>query len=219
MISARKYGETVAERHSKNDYIDAAMDIVLRDGFDALTAKSLGERMGVDPSAMYRQFQNKDALLVAIFDRLADNFASDLPASNTPRGQIERQVFIVRNFFIQFPDLAVILSQATTIPHATLAAAEQIIDALKQMGYQGRELVVAYQAIESMVIGTAVFETSGTPHHWEIRNTRYRTMGYDAFREAAFGADAVEAIANDSFVLKFSSLLDTLERNAPKRVD
>jgi len=205
----------MAERHTKDDYIDAAMEIVLNQGFEALTAKSLGEAMGVDPSAMYRQFVNKDALLVAIFDRLADDFASDLPGAQTPRGRIEQQVFVVRNFFLKFPDLAGILSQATTIPHATLAAAEEIIDALKQLGYQGHHLVVAYQAIESMVIGTTVFETSGTPHHWDIRNTRYRTMGYDAFREAAHGPEAVQAIAMEAFALKFASLLDALERNAP----
>ena len=205
----------MTERHSKSDYVDAALEIVLNHGFDALTAKSLGDQMGLDPSAMYRQFQNKDALMVAIFDRLADDFSSDMPLATSPRGQIERQVLIVRNFFTKFPELVVVLSQATSIPHATLAAAEQIIDALKQLGYEGRGLVVAYQALESIVIGTSVFETSGSPHHWEIRNTRYRTMGYDAFREVAQGADAIESIANDAFALEFSSLLDAIERNAP----
>ena len=205
----------MAERHSKDEYINAAMDIVLNEGFHALTAKSLGDHMGVDPSAMYRQFQNKDALLVAIFDRLANDFESDLPQASTPRGQIERQVSVVRNFFLQFPELAGILSQADTAPRATLAAAELILNALKELGYQGRELVVAYQAIEDIVVGTSVFETSGTPHHWDIRNNRYRMMGYDAFREAAQGADSVAAIANEAFSLAFDSLLDIIERNAP----
>ena len=89
----------MAEGHTKDDSIDAAMEIVLNQGFEALTAKSLGEAMGVDPSAMFRQFVHKDALLVAIFDCLADDFASDLPVAQTPRGRIERQVFVVRNFF------------------------------------------------------------------------------------------------------------------------
>ena len=52
----------MAERHTRDDSIDAAMEIVLNQGFEALTAKSLGEAMGVDLSAMFRQFVNKDAL-------------------------------------------------------------------------------------------------------------------------------------------------------------
>lgn len=205
----------MTERHSRDDYVNAAMRIVLNEGFEALTAKSLGEHMGVDPSAMYRQFHNKDALLVAIFDRLANDFETDLPQACTPRSQIERQVFVVRNFFLKFPDLAGILSQADTAPRAMLAAAEIILNALKELGYQGRELVVAYQAIENIVVGTSAFETSGSPHHWEIRNNRYRMMGYDAFREAAQGADSVATLANDAFNLGFISLLDLIERNAP----
>ncbi len=205
----------MAERHTKDDYIDAAMEIVLNQGFNALTAKSLGDHMGVDPSAMYRQFHNKDALLVAIFDRLANDFESDLPQATSPRGQIERQVFVVRNFFVKFPELAAILSQADTPPRATLAAAEQIVTSLKELGYQGRQLVTAYQSIEGLVVGTSVFETSGSPHHWAIRNDRYRMMGYDAFREVATGPDLVAAIANDSFKLAFLSLLDAIEFNAP----
>ena len=101
------------------------------------------------------------------------------------------------------------MSQANTIPHATLAAAEEIIDALKHLGYQGLDLVVAYQAIESMVIGTTVFETSSTPHYWKRRNTRHRTISYDAFRETT------QAIAMEAFAWEFASLLDALERNAP----
>jgi AcrR family transcriptional regulator len=205
----------VAERHSRDDYVNAAMRIVLNEGFEALTAKSLGEHMGVDPSAMYRQFHNKDALLVAIFDRLANDFETDLPQACTPRSQIERQVLVVRNFFLKFPDLAGILSQADTVPPATLAAAEIILNALKELGYQGRELVVAYQAIENIVVGTSAFETSGSPHHWDIRNSRYRMMGYDAFREVAQGADSVAALANEAFNLALNSILDHIERNAP----
>ena len=107
------------------------------------------------------------------------------------------------------------MSQATTLPHATLAAAEESIDALKHLGYQGLDLVVAYQAIESMVIGTTVFETSSTPHYWKRRNTRHRTISYDAFRETTQAPEAVQVIAMEVFAWEFASLLDALERNAP----
>ncbi len=50
--------------------VDRALELTDRDGAAALTMRRLGEELGVDPTAVYRHFRDKDDLVLACMDRL-----------------------------------------------------------------------------------------------------------------------------------------------------
>jgi AcrR family transcriptional regulator len=54
--------------------IDAALDVVDRDGIEALNLRDLARRLGVSPAAPYRHFADKEALVVAIVDEIVERF-------------------------------------------------------------------------------------------------------------------------------------------------
>lgn len=189
----------------KQDYVDAALEVVQQVGFAGLTAKSLGAHLGVDPSAMYRHFTNKDELVVAMFDRIAEQHQIDISEAE-PFARIRRHAQVVRNFFLAVPELASVLGNAPQMPRAMVGAATDIIEALREIGLHDRELVAAYQAIENLVIGTMMFETAGTPLNYEIRRSRYREMG-DEFERTAHSTDQVREMATTAFVQSLDALL------------
>jgi AcrR family transcriptional regulator len=53
--------------------VDRALELTEREGAAVLTMRRLGEELGVDPTAVYRYFRDKDELVLACLDRLIDN--------------------------------------------------------------------------------------------------------------------------------------------------
>ncbi|HET9655292.1 MAG TPA: helix-turn-helix domain-containing protein [Kineosporiaceae bacterium] len=53
--------------------VDRALELTEREGPSALTMRRLGEELGVDPTAVYRHFRDKDDLVLACMDRIIDN--------------------------------------------------------------------------------------------------------------------------------------------------
>ncbi len=50
--------------------VDAAGDIVVEDGLDALTTVRVAERAGVSVGSLYQYFQNKDELIAALIEQV-----------------------------------------------------------------------------------------------------------------------------------------------------
>lgn len=56
----------------QREIMDAAVDIIAEDGIQRLTTKSLSRRIGITEPALYRHFDNKLAILVAVLEHFAE---------------------------------------------------------------------------------------------------------------------------------------------------
>jgi AcrR family transcriptional regulator len=61
----------------KERILSAAADLVARNGFTAVSMEEMGEAVGITASAIYRHYESKSALLVAMLDRVVDKLLSD----------------------------------------------------------------------------------------------------------------------------------------------
>lgn len=61
----------------KNRILAAAADLVGRKGFHAVSIADIGAAAGITGSGVYRHFDSKSAILVALFDRVIDNLLDD----------------------------------------------------------------------------------------------------------------------------------------------
>jgi len=55
----------------------AAADLVARNGFHAVSIAQIGAAAGITGSGVYRHFESKSAVLVALFDRVIDDLLRD----------------------------------------------------------------------------------------------------------------------------------------------
>lgn len=69
---------TLDSKHGKKPYhhghlddalVELALEVVLRDGPDAVSMRELAKQVGVSPAAPYRHFPDKSALLAAVAER------------------------------------------------------------------------------------------------------------------------------------------------------
>ena len=61
----------------KERILSAAADLVARHGFTAVSMEDIGEAVGITASAIYRHYDSKNAVLVAMFDRVVDKLLSE----------------------------------------------------------------------------------------------------------------------------------------------
>lgn len=199
------------------DFIVAAMKHVDDHGLASLSMRVLGAELGVDATALYRHFPNKDSLVEAMVDRmLSEALEAHNPVGKSPREKVLDVVFAMRDAFARHPDigLALIGGEGKSINGYHLSVS--ITKYLAEMGLQGADLVRMYQTIEGYGIGCCVQDFTGSPHNYSIRRARYRMFEVPEFDEVARSEDSVRKITDDAFRSGLNAILDLCESLARK---
>lgn len=184
-------------------------------GLSALSMRALGANLGVDATALYRHFPNKESLVEAMIDRmLGEAIESHNPTGKSPREKLIDVVMSMRRAFERHPDigLALIASEGKFVNGYTLSVS--IVRYLTEMGLSGRSLVTAYQSIEGYGIGCCVQDFSGSPHNYSIRRARYRMFEVPEFDEVARTDSSVTDITDEAFMTGLDAILDRYEHDA-----
>lgn len=199
---------------TQQDFVEVATEFVDTHGLSELTMRSLGELLGVDATACYRHFRNKDALITAMVDAMLAEVLAGLPDdAPSPRAALEAQMIGSRRAFHVHPQLAAALTVSDgSMPSANLLS-RRAIALLEQMGFSGDRLVEAYQVIESYTMGTSVYDMAAAPDHAVIRRERYRTFDSPAFDAAASTPKSVSELTEAAFMVGLNAILDHLERS------
>ncbi|MDA8374822.1 MAG: TetR/AcrR family transcriptional regulator [Actinomycetota bacterium] len=65
----------------KERILEAAAELVARNGFHSVSMAEIGNQAGITGSGIYRHFESKSAILVALFDRTIDDLLADEAAT------------------------------------------------------------------------------------------------------------------------------------------
>jgi AcrR family transcriptional regulator len=88
--NAAEPGATVTRRdQARQRIIDVAVDLLAREGRDAVTTRSVAEAAGLQPPAIYRLFGDKDGLLDAVAEHGFAEFLAAKHIEPDPRDPIE----------------------------------------------------------------------------------------------------------------------------------
>ena len=194
------------------DFIVAAMKHVDAHGLASLSMRVLGAELGVDATALYRHFPNKDSLVEAMVDRmLSEALEAHDPTGKSPREKIVDVVVVMRDAFARHPDvgLALISGEGKSVSGYMLSVS--ITKYLAEMGLKGSDLVRMYQTIEGYGIGSCVQDFTGSPHNFSIRRARYRMFEVPEFDEVARSDESVRQITEDAFRGGLNAILDACE--------
>lgn len=202
-----------------NDYVTAAVKFTTERGLSSMTMRALGDEMGVDPTALYRHFPNKESLLDAMIDWLLGEAIAIAERSSTksPREKIIAQAKALRQVFEKHPDIGLAMMYSEGSWMNGLLYSRRGIETLKELGLQGQDLVRCYQAIESFIMGSCVHDFAGSPHNMEVRRVRYRYFEVAEFDEYSRTAAEVRKITEQGFDVAMNAILDRFEEIASKK--
>lgn len=181
-------------------------------GLASLSMRVLGAELGVDATALYRHFPNKDSLVEAMVDRmLREALEVHDPSGKSPRDKVLDVVFAMRDAFARHPDIGLALVSGEGKSMNGYQLSVNITRYLAEMGLKGTDLVRMYQTIEGYGVGCCVQDFTGSPHNYSIRRARYRMFEVPEFDEVARSDDSVRKVTDDAFRGGLNAILDMCE--------
>jgi AcrR family transcriptional regulator len=140
-----------------------ALQLIDRDGADALSMRRLGQALGRDPMALYRYAPNKAALLDGVTEIVLTQLSVD-PADPDWAGQLRAVGREFRRLALAHPHVVPLLVTrplATPLglrPPGTLRPLEDILTLLTRAGFSGADALHVYRALFGFLYGHVLNE-------------------------------------------------------------
>jgi AcrR family transcriptional regulator len=166
-------------RLSRDQIVEAALDLIDRAGLHGLTMRALAHELQADPMAVYRHVRDKDELLGAMCDRLLVALDPIDPDQDW-EPQLRRLAEQIHQRFAARPALMPALAAAPVTPTSLLIAADTVA-LLIRAGANARDAAAGVNAIFSYILGYAVLEAAVPPpsDHAALRAAALAHLGTD----------------------------------------
>ena len=165
---ARAAGDTYANANgggkiTREMVLAAALDIIDRDGIDALSMRRLARALDRDPMILYRHAPNKAALL----DGVAETVLTQLTVDATDpdwAGQLRSVARNYRALALAHPHVVPLLvtrplsTPLALRPHGTLRPLEGVLELLTRAGFTGLDALHIYRALFGFLHGHVLNE-------------------------------------------------------------
>jgi AcrR family transcriptional regulator len=198
-----------------------ALEIAETDGLAALTMRAIGERLGADPTAVYRYFPKKADLVAAMADRL---FAA-LPVATTEgtwRERIEELTLAARALYREHPTLTTLLATSDETLESLVRVNETLVAALVEAGLDSRAAALFHQVIVASVLGAAVIDSSWNIGDDDERATlrrAYAALPPKQYPALVANVDHLFPDADDVFDFTLQLVLDAIEATADRSTE
>ena len=92
----------------RREILDAARNLFVNEGYEKFSMRKLAERIGYSPTTIHLYFKDKDDLLLAICEEIAERFFADLTnirtAHNDPLESLRQALLYLVEFGFNNPD-------------------------------------------------------------------------------------------------------------------
>jgi len=145
-----------------DDVVAAAIDVVDREGVDALTIRRVAEACGLSPMGLYRHVLDKDDLLDRVVNAVVGPGLQDLRASGPWDQQVADLFRYLRRLFLDHPGVAVLCVLRPTPVAGVARFYARILAALAEGGFTGTDAVHAFDTLLMFMFGSVLWEIPRT---------------------------------------------------------
>ncbi|MGH3346121.1 MAG: TetR/AcrR family transcriptional regulator C-terminal domain-containing protein [Nocardioides sp.] len=144
-------------RHRREDVVARALDVLDQYGLADLTMRRLGAELGVQPSALYHHFPNKQSLLAAVADELLVRGHRPVPEGPwEERARVACQV--LRDSCLAYQDGAEVVATARAFGLGGRAPYDELVDVLSDGGLAPDLASAAARTLLHYVLGHTMDE-------------------------------------------------------------
>ncbi|MFM8514699.1 MAG: TetR/AcrR family transcriptional regulator [Actinomycetota bacterium] len=165
-------------RLSRDTICQAALDLLADTDAATFSLRALGDRLGVDATAIYRHFHDKDDLLREVGDRALAPVTRGFVTSADARDDIRRMCTRLRKTMLRSQVALTLTAFGPTRRGNELRITEVMLDALSRCGLSEEETVIAYHVLIEYTIGSATLDGPLAAPGADRRGT-YRTWRAD----------------------------------------
>jgi AcrR family transcriptional regulator len=156
-------GTGLSQPLNQGHVVTTALQLIDRDGVEALTMRRLAGELGRDPMAVYRHAKNKAALLAAIVEKVLEPLTIDA-ADPDWIGQLRIGARDYRRLVLAHPNVAPLLvtlpanTPLALRPRGTLRPLEAVLALLTSAGFSGADALHIYRAYFGFLYGHVINE-------------------------------------------------------------
>jgi AcrR family transcriptional regulator len=143
---------------SRERIADAALDLVDREGIDALTMRRLAGELGVGTMTLYGYFRDKEELVEQAIDRAARRYELS-PGEGHWRERLRELIRTVWRSLSEHPSVVQARSRKPILNPGALRAFEAGATILRDAGFDAREIGIAWRLLFTYVFGYAAFSS------------------------------------------------------------
>jgi TetR/AcrR family tetracycline transcriptional repressor len=200
-----------ATRLSREVIVDAYLRLAEAEEGDRVSLRRLGRDLGVDPTAVYRYFRDKDEILAAAADRLLAEVTEGLEPSGGWRDQLRAVLLALRRVYLLHPRALLALQLAPPRLENGFRNVERCIALLREAGLAEDDVPVAYEALETYTIGATVFDARATDDSLAGWRQVYRMLPADRFPNLTATAASLYLDIEKAFRYGLDLMLDAIE--------
>jgi AcrR family transcriptional regulator len=144
---------------SREQVLDAALELVDRDGVTALSMRRLGAELGVEAMTLYHYLPNKDALLDGIVERVLAQ-AETAPPDGPWDAALTSYARSLRAVLLRHPGAVLLVATRPAVTPQTLRSAERGLTLLCDAGFPVGRALDTLNALTLFVVAHAASEVS-----------------------------------------------------------
>ncbi|MEW9529856.1 TetR/AcrR family transcriptional regulator C-terminal domain-containing protein [Microbispora sp. NPDC049125] len=154
---------------SRTRIVNAAVDLIEREGADAVSMRRIAAELGVGVMSLYNHVPNKSALLDAVAESVLSKveFTDDPAAHWTERVRIQARAF--RQIAHHYPRSTMVVVSRQLQSTAGILPVERALSTLLEAGFDGREAVQMLRVYIAYVVGSLLREVGVTPTFAPVR--------------------------------------------------
>lgn len=191
--------------------MDAAREIVLAEGYDAVTVRRLAAELGVSSFAVHAHMGSKNELFDAVVLELLDDRHRPARSARSWQQALLGFAETMWDVLREHPTVVEVLQRSVTAPGPVLVDLERMALLAERAGLQPRELAEIYETVWTFVLGYAA--TVHARAQADERALRQARAGAVA-EELPHAADLVLALAAvervEAFPRRLRALIDAL---------
>jgi len=210
---------------SRAAIVDACLQLLERAPGDgrALTLRRVGAQLGVDATAIYRHFRDKDELLRAVGDRIHERVLEGGPGPDAGWRDVIRGICLrLRAAHLARPDLARFVRAGPALQGHELDVTEALLVQLGAAGLDAAASARAYHALVELTVGSAAIDAdvaslpaADQRATWASWRRAYALLDPERYpASVAASAHLYPGTADDRFADALDRLLDTVAAEA-----
>lgn len=146
---------------SREQIVEAAIRLIDAGGLDGFSMRRLGQELGSGATSIYWHIRDKDQLIDLVLDEILAEVQLTQDASTPWREQAGYLAREFRAVLRRHHHLAAVFGSRITLGPNTLRGIEYLLAVLREAGFEGTSLTLAFSAILNFAMGTAIMEARG----------------------------------------------------------
>jgi len=143
---------------SSEQILTTSLMIVDEDGLDALTMRTLGDRLGVTAMAVYRHFENKKAIVAQLMGRVISEYQPTHHETEHWQDWMRETFGRIRKALLAHPGVIPLAGSHVGLDESSLRVVEDTLQRLLKAGFDGKSSVHILMTLVNYTIGSATIE-------------------------------------------------------------